>query len=56
MLMRTATQGAKAPQCFPIGNGDGNPITGSIELMGPRMSYARNVEIYGEEQSAHRAF
>jgi len=36
MLMRTATQGAKAPQCFPIGNGDGNPITGSIELMGVR--------------------
>jgi len=56
MLMRTATQGAKAPQCFPIGNGDGNPITGSIELMGPRMSYARNVEIYGEGEPVENLY
>jgi CRP/FNR family nitrogen fixation transcriptional regulator len=48
MLMRTAAQGTKAAQYFPIGKGKGSPVAGAIELMGARMSYARNVEIYGE--------
>ena len=52
MLMRTATQGARASQQFPIWGTAGNPIAGSIDLMGARMSYARNVEIYGEGEPA----
>jgi CRP/FNR family transcriptional regulator, nitrogen fixation regulation protein len=48
MLMRTATQECKAAQCVPIWNGDARRTTSSIELMGSRMSYGRNVEIYGE--------
>jgi CRP/FNR family nitrogen fixation transcriptional regulator len=49
MLMRTATHVARqpAPQ-VPIWSGNGSPI----ELMGARMSYARNVEIYGEGEPA----
>jgi CRP/FNR family nitrogen fixation transcriptional regulator len=52
MLMRTATQGPKAAQYFPMWKGDGSPISGPIELMGVRMAYARNVEIYGEGEPA----
>src|ERR1700674_2375202 len=52
MLMRTATQGAKASQQFPLWNGTGNPIAGSIELMGARIPYARNKEIEGEGEPA----
>ena len=53
MLMRTATQVARRPaRQVPIWSGDGNPIADSIELMGARMSYARNVEIYGEGEPA----
>src|SRR3989442_606819 len=53
MLMRTATQvtGQSARQ-VPIWSGNGNPIADSIELMGARMSYARNTEIYGEGEPA----
>jgi len=53
MLMRTATQvtGQSARQ-VPIWSGNGNPIADSIELMGVRMSYARNTEIYGEGEPA----
>ncbi len=52
MLMRTATQGVIASQQFPLWSGSGNPIAGSIDLMGARMSYARNVEVYGEGEPA----
>ena len=53
MLMRTATQVARQPaRQVPIWSGNGNPIADSIELMGARMSYARNVEIYGEGEPA----
>ena len=53
MLMRTATQVARQPaRQFPIWNGNGNTIADSIELMGARMPYARNVEIYGEGEPA----
>ncbi len=52
MLMRTATQGVIASQQFPLWSGSGNPIAGSIDLMGTRMSYARNVEVYGEGEPA----
>ena len=53
MLMRTATQVARQPgRQAAIWNGNGNPIADSIELMGARMSYARNVEIYGEGEPA----
>jgi CRP/FNR family nitrogen fixation transcriptional regulator len=48
MLMRTATQEVKASQPFAIWNDDGRSPASSIELMGSRMSYGRNVEIYGE--------
>jgi len=52
-LMRTATQAARQPaRQVPIWNGNGNAITDSIELMGARMSYARNVEIYGQGEPA----
>ncbi len=51
--MRTATQAARQPaRQVPIWNGNGNAITDSIELMGARMSYARNVEIYGQGEPA----
>jgi CRP/FNR family nitrogen fixation transcriptional regulator len=52
MLMRTATQGAQPARQFQIWNGEGNPIAASIALVGARMSYARNVEIYGEGEPA----
>jgi CRP/FNR family transcriptional regulator, nitrogen fixation regulation protein len=53
MLMRTATQVARQPaRQFPIWNGNGNTIADSIELMGARMPYARNVEVYGEGEPA----
>src|SRR6266571_7860076 len=53
MLMRTATQAARqAARQFPIWNGTGNTMADSIELMGARMSYPRNVEIYGEGEPA----
>jgi CRP/FNR family transcriptional regulator, nitrogen fixation regulation protein len=52
MLMRTATQGAQPARQFQIWNGEGNPIAASIVLVGARMSYARNVEIYGEGEPA----
>ena len=53
MLMRTATQAARQPaRQVPIWSGNGSPITDSIELMGARMSYARNTEIYGEGEPA----
>jgi CRP/FNR family nitrogen fixation transcriptional regulator len=45
MLMRTATQVTRQ---VPIWIGNGSPI----ELMGARMPYARNVEIYGEGEPA----
>jgi len=53
MLMRTANQLARQPaRQVPIWNGNGNPIIDSIELMGARMPYARNTEIYGEGEPA----
>jgi CRP/FNR family transcriptional regulator, nitrogen fixation regulation protein len=48
MLMRTATQRPQAAQCLSIWKDADSPI----ELMGVRMSYARNVEIYGEGEPA----
>jgi CRP/FNR family nitrogen fixation transcriptional regulator len=51
MLMRTATQEARqSPRHFPTR--DGNSIADSMDLMGARMGYARNVEIYGEGEPA----
>src|SRR6266536_3707708 len=52
MLMRAATQGAPPARQFQIWNGEGDPIAASIALVGARMSYARNVEIYGEGEPA----
>jgi CRP/FNR family transcriptional regulator, nitrogen fixation regulation protein len=53
MLMRTANHAAKqTTRQFPIWNGNRSTIADSIELMGARMSYARNVEIYGEGEPA----
>jgi CRP/FNR family transcriptional regulator, nitrogen fixation regulation protein len=55
MLMRTATQVARQPaRQFPVltGKGTGNGIADSLALMGTRMPYARNVEIYGEGEPA----
>jgi CRP/FNR family transcriptional regulator, nitrogen fixation regulation protein len=57
MLMRTATQVAGRPaRQVPIWSGNGNPIADSIELMGARMSYARNAEIYGEGEPAEYVY
>src|SRR5215475_4590399 len=52
MLVSTATRGTKAARHLPIWDSHGASVTGSIELMGARMSYARNVEIYGEGEPA----
>jgi CRP/FNR family nitrogen fixation transcriptional regulator len=53
MLMRTATRAAAHPaRRFPIWAGNASSIEDSIDLMGARMSYARNVEIYGEGEPA----
>jgi CRP/FNR family transcriptional regulator, nitrogen fixation regulation protein len=53
MLMRTATQVTRQSiRQVPIWRGNGSPIADSIELMGAQMSYARNVEIYGEGEPA----
>jgi CRP/FNR family transcriptional regulator, nitrogen fixation regulation protein len=52
MLMRAATRRTNAAHHFPILDSHSAPVTGSIELMGARMSYARNVEIYGEGEPA----
>ena len=53
MLMRTATHAAKqTARRFPVWNGNDSTIADSIGLMGARMSYARNVEIYGEGEPA----
>src|SRR5262249_31177148 len=52
MLTHTATGAAKLSQRSPVWNGNGAPIADSIELMGARMSYARNTEIYGEGEPA----
>jgi CRP/FNR family transcriptional regulator, nitrogen fixation regulation protein len=55
MLMRPATA-AVATQTpryqFPRSGVDTNTIAGSMELMGTRISYPRNVEIFGEGESA----
>src|SRR6516164_2053641 len=37
---------------FPRSGADINTIAGSMELMGTRISYARNVEIFGEGEAA----
>jgi CRP/FNR family transcriptional regulator, nitrogen fixation regulation protein len=55
MRMRPATT-AVAPQSprgrFPKSDLDVNTIAGSMELMGTRICYARNVEIFGEGELA----
>ena len=55
MLMRAATAAvaAQTPRCqFPRSGMDINTIAGSMELMGTRISYPRNVEIFGEGEPA----
>jgi len=55
MLMRPATTAvtAPSPRCpFPKSGLNVNTIAGSMELMGTRISYARNVEIFGEGEPA----
>ena len=52
MLMRRATA-ARTPRCQLPGFGvDINTVAGSMELMGTRISYARNEEIFGEGEPA----
>ena len=52
MLMRRATA-ARTPRCQLPGFGvDINTVAGSMELMGTRISYARNTEIFGQGEPA----
>jgi CRP/FNR family nitrogen fixation transcriptional regulator len=55
MLMRPASA-AVVPRTargqFPRSEVDSDTIAGSMELMGTRISYARNVEIFGEGEPA----
>jgi CRP/FNR family transcriptional regulator, nitrogen fixation regulation protein len=55
MLMRRASAAVvtQTPRCqFPRSGIDINSIAGSMELMGTRISYARNEEIFGEGEPA----
>jgi len=55
MLMRPATTTVTTPsprRPFPNSGLDVNTIAGSMELMGTRICYARNVEIFGEGEPA----
>jgi CRP/FNR family transcriptional regulator, nitrogen fixation regulation protein len=49
-LAHTATH--HRPSAFPKYRGDGNSISGCMDLMGARMSHARNAEIFGEGEPA----
>jgi CRP/FNR family transcriptional regulator, nitrogen fixation regulation protein len=53
MLMRAATAAvASQRRELPRSRADINTIAGSIELLGTRIPYARNVEIFGEGEPA----
>ena len=55
MLMRPTTTAAATRNSryqFPRSGVDINSLAGSMELMGTRISYARNVEIFGEGEPA----
>jgi CRP/FNR family transcriptional regulator, nitrogen fixation regulation protein len=55
MLMRTATcpvTRKASPRQFPKGGQDSNTLAGVMEMMGARMRYARNVEVFGEGEGA----
>src|SRR5579871_2680001 len=54
MLMRTTSvmNTPSATRQFPIISSDPNTLAGSMELMGARMSYDRNGEIFGELEPA----
>jgi hypothetical protein len=51
MLMRTAAQRATALRQFPTWSDHSTSIGGAFDLRGARISYARNAEIYGEEET-----
>ena len=53
MRPTTAAVAPQSPRCpFAKSGLDINSIAGSMELMGTRISYARNVEIFGEGEAA----
>jgi len=53
MLMRPTTTATRTSRYqFPRSGVDVNTIAGSMELMGIRIPYARNVEIFGEGEPA----
>jgi CRP/FNR family transcriptional regulator, nitrogen fixation regulation protein len=55
MLMRAAiapTPASPSSRPFAKGTGDAHTIAGVMGMMGARMSYARNVEIFGEGEPA----
>jgi len=53
MRPTTAALAPQSPRCqFAKSGLDINSIAGSMELMGTRISYARNVEIFGEGEAA----
>ena len=55
MLMRAAivpTPASQSPRPFAKGGGEVHSVAGIMGLMGVRMSYARNVEIFGEGEPA----
>src|ERR1700758_2822899 len=55
MLIRTAivpTPTSQTSPPFAKGAGDAHTVAAVMGLMGARMSYARNVEIFGEGEAA----
>lgn len=52
MLMRTATRPASSAQQLPRWTDNTAGFSGSIDLMGARIAYTRNAEIYGEGEPA----
>lgn len=54
MLVRKSTLTAQAPRDFLKCGADAYSIADSMQLMGIRTSYARNMEIFGEGEPADR--
>jgi CRP-like cAMP-binding protein len=56
MLMRNATHTASSTPAATLPAAPTHPLTGPIELMGARMPFARNAEVYGEGEPADYAY
>jgi CRP/FNR family transcriptional regulator, nitrogen fixation regulation protein len=56
MLTRTATDTGSSAHAATVSGVPTHALTGPIELMGARMPFARNAEIYGEGEPADYAY